>query len=341
MSTESVLILYNRPDPATAAAGGWQESDAGILKEVEAVRDALRELGWPAREAGIRSLDEMPGVLADGDESVVFNLVERLEGCETDFNFVPAVCGMLGRPCTGNDADTLMLSFDKWLSKCCLRQAGLAVPEGVVWMPGTPAPALPNPPMIVKPVRTDGSEGISVASVLRGADADMVRQTVGRIHAGFRQAALIERFIEGRELNVSVMERDGEPLVLPISEVDFSLYPPGRPHIVDYDVKWHPGVLAGIQSPRRVPAPLDATTQRRAEEAGCRAWKAFRCRGYARFDFRLGTDGQLYILEVNANPDISPMAGFPASLKAAGIPFPAFIAAMVAGATGSRCGWGK
>ncbi len=330
------MILFNRPDPERAASGGWQESDAGILKEVQAVRDALQDLGLPEREAGILSLAELPAVLAEGDESVVFNLVERLNGCECDFNHVPAVCRAFGRPCTGNDTDAMMLTFDKWLTKCRLREAGLLVPEGVLWHPGAPAPALPAPPLIVKPVRADGSEGISPESVLADSDPDLARRAAELVHRRFCQAALIEQFVEGRELNVSVMERDGAPHVLPVSEIDFSLYPPEWPHIVDYEIKWNPGTLGGIESPRRVPAPIDAETRRRVEGAACRAWRAVGCRDYARFDFRLGTDGRLFLLEANANPDLSPMAGFPASLKAAGIPFPAFVAAMVGNAAYRR-----
>lgn len=333
MNNDGVLVLFNRPDSEVAAAGGWQESDAGVLKEVQVVRDALRDLGFPSREAGILSLAELPAALSGGEESVVFNLVERLNGCECDFNHVPAVCRMFGSPCTGNGSDAMMLTFDKWLSKCRLKDAGLLVPEGVLWHPGEPLPSLPPPPLIVKPVRADGSEGISIASVLADAEPNAVRKIVESIHQRFHQAALIEQYVEGRELNVSIMERAGVPHVLPISEIDFSLYPPEWPHIVDYEIKWRPGALGGIQSPRRVPAPLDSDTQRRTEEAACKAWQAVGCGGYARLDFRLGVDGRLYILEVNANPDLSPMAGFPASLKVAGIPFAAFVAAMIGNAT--------
>lgn len=332
MSTEGVLILHNVPTPTTAAAGGWQESDAGVLKEVRAIADALDDLGLQHREAGIRSLAELTGVLGADSEAVVFNLVERLDGDECDFNLVPAVCRASGRPCTGSDTPALSLTFDKWLSKLRLRDSGLAVPDAVLWSPGAPPPAMPEPPLIVKPVRADGSEGIGPDSIFISADTDAVRRAAERIHELFRQPALVERYIEGRELNVSVMERDGAPVVLPISEIDFSLFPPELPHIVDYAIKWHPGTLGGIVSPRRVPAPLDDDTRHDVEEAARTAWRTVGCRDYARIDFRLPPGGQPYVLEVNANPDLSPLAGFPASLKAAGIMFPAFVATILGNA---------
>jgi D-alanine-D-alanine ligase len=336
MRNEGILILFNTPAPETASAGGWRESDAGVLKEVRAVSDALKSLGLQSRQCGIRSIAELPDAVMAGDEDVVFNLVERLDGCECDFNLVPAVCRALGRSCTGADTPAMLLTFDKWVSKKCLQAAGLAVPAGVLWAPGAAAPAMPEPPLIVKPVRADGSEGIGPDSLFTKADSSNLRAACESIHRLFGQPALIEHYVEGRELNVSVIERDGAPLVLPVSEVDFSLFPPELPHIVDYAVKWRPGTLGGVITPRRVPAPLDDGLRRTVESAAIAAWKALGCRDYARIDFRLPPGGEPHVLEANANPDVSPLAGLPACLKAAGVQFPAFVAAMVGNAYARR-----
>lgn len=329
MRTEGIIVLHNIPVPETASAGGWRESDAGVLKEVRAVTDALESLGLHSRAAGIRNLSELPGILETGNEGIVFNLVERLDGGEGDFNQVPAVCRALGRSCTGSDTPALLLSFDKWLSKACLRNAGLAVPPASLWEPGAPAPTMPPSPVIVKPVRADGSEGIGPDSVFTKAESGTVRTACERIHRTFRQPALVEHYVEGRELNVSIMERDGAPIVLPVSEIDFSLFPPELPHIVDYDIKWHPGTLGGVVTPRRVPAPMDDQLRRKVEHAALTAWKCIGCRDYARIDLRVPPHGEPQVLELNANPDLSPLAGFPASLKAAGLQFAGFVAAMV------------
>jgi len=109
----------------------------------------------------------------------------------------------------------------------------------------------------------------------------------------------------------------------------FSLFPGERPHIVDYAVKWISGTIPGHVSPRRVPADVDPALARRLREQAMRAWHACGCRDYVRIDFRVARGGEPFVLEVNANPDLSPKAGFPAALAAAGIQFPEFVRQML------------
>jgi D-alanine-D-alanine ligase len=330
VSDGKVLVLYNEPDARAAAGGGWQESDAGVLNAVRAVSEALQASGVPHRVAGIRKLADLEATLQAGAEDTVFNLVERLDGLPTDFNRVPDACRALGRACTGSGSQALDLTFDKQWTKQALRRNGVTVPDAWLCRPGTDDLPEPQGAVIVKPLHADGSEGIGVDSVLTEPDAARLRRAVERIHAAFGQPALVERYIEGRELNVSLFERNGTVSVLPISEIDFSLYPAGRPHIVDYAVKWLPGTLPGIVSPRKVPAPLPPAVAAAAGEMALRAWHACGCNDYVRIDTRLASDGGLFVLEVNANPDLSPLAGFPASLRAAGIGFAEFVRALVA-----------
>ena len=93
-----ILILFNQPLAGGTAA--FSESDAGVLREVEAVETALRAHGRAVRRAGLRRLRDIPAALDAGRETVVFNLVERLDDSETACNFVPAVCETMGRACT-------------------------------------------------------------------------------------------------------------------------------------------------------------------------------------------------------------------------------------------------
>jgi D-alanine-D-alanine ligase len=280
----------------------------------------------------VRRLADVAPALRAGTEDAVFNLVERLDGPPTDFNGVPDVCRSLGRACTGSESEALALTFDKQLTKRVLREHGVPVPEAWVCEPGGAALPAPDGAVIVKPLHADGSEGISVDSVLSAPDPERLRRAVRRVHADFGQPALVERYIAGRELNVALLERHGAVSVLPIAEIDFALYPAGRPHIVDYAVKWRPGTLPGIVSPRKVPAPLDADAAVTVGATALRAWRACGCHDYVRIDMRLAPDGTLFVLEVNTNPDLSPRAGFPASLRAAGIEFTEFIALMLANA---------
>ncbi len=326
-----VLVLHNTPEPA-GGAFGWTESEAGVLNEVAHLEAALRRLGRPLRVAGVTCLRDVAQAVTAGCEPVVFNLVERLAGSGTDACAVPAVCQALGRACVGGSSECLWLTLDKGLAKARLAAHGVPVPAGVVAHPGEALPTdWPPPPLFVKPLSSDGSEGIGPLAVVRNPAAELAA-AVAHVHATCRQPALIERFIEGREFNVAVWEQAGEPVPLPVAEIDFTRFPPGRPHVVDYAVKWHPGTIPGHVSPRRVPAVIPLALAARLQAVACAAWRACGCRDYARIDSRLADDGTIHVLEVNVNCDLSPQAGFAAALQAAGIPFEQFVAGLLSNA---------
>jgi len=336
-ASPDVLILYKRPLASGEPGSDFAESDAGVLHEVEAVEAALRAHGRPVRRVGVWRLRDIPAALAAGTEPIVFNLVERLDDFITAFNFVPVICEALGRSCTGGSSDALSLTLDKWLAKARLRAFGVGVADAIMLPPGAAIdPALLPPfPLIVKPLASGGSEGIdSTLSVAR--DLASLERAATWIHKQFEQPALAECYIEGREFNVSLIERNGTIEAMPVSEIDFSLFPEGRPPIVDYAVKWVPGTIPGHVSPRKVPADLDAETAARLKAEAVKAWHACGCRDYARIDFRMDRQGRTYVLEVNVNPDIEPLAGLPASIKAAGISFDQFVMTIVANAERRR-----
>jgi ribosomal protein S18 acetylase RimI-like enzyme len=149
------------------------------------------------------------------------------------------------------------------------------------------------------------------------------------VHETFHQAALVEQFVGSRELNVSVLRRGRRTEVLPIAEIDFGAFGPERPRIVDYAAKWLPHSFEYRNTPRIIPAPLDPRLADRIRHYALAAWRAVGCRDYARVDLRMDDHGQVTILEVNSNPDVSPEAGFSAALAAAGIPYREFVLAMV------------
>ncbi len=320
----SVLILYNSPHSSGRQA--FVESEAGVLGEVEAVRQALEELRIPHRVVGIREFEELPGVLSASDEPVVFNLVE---GFWTDPNratLVPAVIRSFGKACTGNDTPGLLLSLDKWQSKTLLTAAGIPTPKGLIVPPGESIPTrdLFEGPYIVKPVQTDGSEGIDNTNLVPGRGTGL-RRIVRRIHDQLGQSALIEPYIEGRELNVSVISRKGELEALPPAEIDFSAFEAGRPRIVGYEAKWLEDSFEYNHTPRLLPAPVPKRLTERLRSLAAASCRALSCWEYCRVDFRLDKANQPYVLEVNANPDISFDGGFASAIEAAGLSYPAFV----------------
>ena len=320
----SVLILYNSPQPAGRQR--FAESEVGVLGEVEAVRRALDQLRIPHRVIGVRRFQELPAVLSASDETVVFNLVEGFWADAGRANFVPTVVASFGKACTGNDTQGLLLSLDKWQSKTLLCAAGLPSPDGLIVQPGQSIPMrdLFEGPYIVKPAQADASEGIDKTSIIHNR-GKALRDAVERIHDLQAQPALIEQYIDGRELNISVIHRKGEPQVLPLAEIDFSAFEAGRPRIVGYEAKWLEDSFEYRHTPRIIPAPLPKRLTERIRDLAAASCRILSCLDYCRVDFRLDRANRPYVLEVNANPDITPGDGFAAALEAAGISYKAFV----------------
>ena len=124
----SVLILHNDPKPS-GRGGAYAESEAGVLAEVQAVSQALDKLHMPHRAVGVRRFEDLPAVLSAADEPVVFNLVEGFWTDTGQANLVPTVITSFGKACTGNDAQGLLLSLDKWQCKTLLAAAGFPRPR--------------------------------------------------------------------------------------------------------------------------------------------------------------------------------------------------------------------
>lgn len=328
MTDSSVLIIYNEPHgDCSAGVARNVESDVGVLDEVAAVGKALTTLGITHRECPVRALNDVGRELSSCRESYVINLVESLHTSAADACMIPAVCAAFGKPWTGNGTACQLLALDKWLAKCALSAAGIPVPEAAVVLRGSrdmPSVASTGP-VIIKPLRADASEGIDPESVLMKPNKTALLKRAARIHQEFHQPALVERYVDGREFNVSILERNGKESVLPLAEIDFSAFADGRPRIVDYRAKWIEDSFEFINTPRRLPADLDEATARKIRDAALAAWKCLGCRDYARVDMRIDAEGRPFVLDVNPNPDISPGDGFVAALQAAGIDFADFV----------------
>lgn len=321
----SVLILHNEPKPA-GRGGAYVESEAGVLVEAQAVSRALHKLNVPHRTVGVRRFEDLPAVLSAADEPVVFNLVEGFWSDAGQETLVPTVITSFGKACTGNSSQALLLTLDKWECKTLLMAAGLPTPKGVIVRPGQSIPAknLFEGPYIVKPVGTDASEGIDKTSIIQ-KPGKALADAVKRIHDRISQPALIEQYIEGRELNISVISRKGELEVMPLAEIDFSAFEAGQPRIVGYEAKWLEDSFEFNHTPRIIPAPLPKRLAEEVRELAKAACRTLHCFEYCRVDFRLDKANRPYVLEVNANPDISPDAGFAAAIDAAGISYKAFV----------------
>ena len=335
IKNEGVLILYNIPRKEKRGPAGtaWKESDEGVLVEVQSVETALNELGIRHRRVGVSALTDIYPAICGNSERVIFNLVECLQGAFHDENFVPAVCRANSRACTGNTSTCLNICFDKWLTKALLQIRGVPTPKSLIVSPEDEIESekLAGGPYIVKPIRADGSEGIDVSSVVEGHGEALI-DAIKKVHNEFNQPALIEDFIDGREINVSMVECDGKIEILPIAEIDFSAFPKDKLRIIGYSAKWLKSTFEYRNTPLKIPAQLTEKTEELVRKYSRLAWEATGCQDYARVDFRISKNGKPYVLEVNPNPDISPDAGLFGALSTIGLGYTEFVENVVSNA---------
>ncbi len=322
-----IAVCFNLAPPQTLRGEQRDRiSEAGSEGEAEAVASALRQLGHqPVLVPLGAELSPFIACLQQEQPDFVFNLCEGFWGESGLEMHVAALFEMLGLEHSGSPALTLGLTQDKALTKDLLSRHQLPTPGYLLVAPGAELPAsLPLTwPLIVKPYREDASLGITAESVV--ADAVALARRVAYVHERYQQAALIEEFIAGREFNAAVIGDDCLE-ALPVSEICFHSGLTQR--IVSYDGKWLEDSLEYTGTEPVCPAAVSLAEQNALQQAALRACRLLGCRDYARVDIRL-RDGVPYILEVNANPDISPGAGLARAACAAGRDYAALIGCIV------------
>jgi D-alanine-D-alanine ligase len=320
------LIAYNSPRREQNGRAIDYLSEVDVLHEVEAVRSALLELGY---ECGLLPMQKSVAMFIDRairySPSAVFNLVESWQGeSEYEMHF-PSVFELLGVPYTGSPALTLGTANDKWMTKTLLRQAKLPVPHGVICSE-VPGRCPLRYPVIVKPLHEDASLGVDAESVVNNLTD--LRRRVAWVVQNYHQPALVEEYVDGRELNVAVIG-DQWQTALPISEITFDKLPADVPRIVSYNAKWVANTVEYTEMGAVCPAPLPEDLTLKIQNLAVEAFRLLGCRDYARVDFRLSPQNEPFILEVNPNPGIAPDAGLARSVLASGRTYTQFIGDVV------------
>jgi D-alanine-D-alanine ligase len=309
-----------------------------VLHEASVVASSLRELGWEPVELDLTpDLDRAARELAEAAPAIVFNLVESVEGRGRYIVLAQTLLGTLGIPFTGAGLEAMIHSTSKPAAKRLLGLGGVRTPA---WMPAETALLTPprfSPSWIVKNAWEHASIGLDDASVV--ADADALRRAIGRRAASEGLENLfIEEFVDGREFNLSVLGRRGaEPDVLPPAEIRFVDFPDGKPRMVGYKAKWDERSREFSHTPRTFEfPPTDTALLAELAAISRRCWSLFGLRGHARVDFRVDGHGVPWVLEVNANPCISPDAGFAAAAARAGLSMRDTVARIVADTLGKE-----
>lgn len=352
-----VMVLHDPIAPNAAP----EADDTRV--QAEAVCRALAERGHEARTAATRGgpadlealFSRFPPrrARADGDVDktggdnilVVFNLVESPEGRDAWASRVPAWLRRRRIPFTGSGAVALDATNDKPRAKRRMRRHNLPTPP---WLD----PAFPGSKpdsggrdfaagrYILKPRTEHASVGLDDGAVVDAATAEALRRALARraARAGDGRELFAEGYVEGREFNVGLLEDAAGPLALPPAEIVFVDFPPDKPRIVGYDAKWRDDSFEYRHTVRRMDfGAADADLLARLRRLALDCWKVFNLKGYARVDFRVDSSGRAWVLEVNANPCLSPDAGFAAMLSGAGIAYARAVERIVmAGASGRR-----
>ena len=250
---------------------------------------------------------------------VIFNLVEIFhDKAYLEMSFA-SLLELMKIPFTGATPLSLGSCQRKTLAKSVLQSLGIRTPRYNLITDSAGISGINlRYPLIVKPAMEDASVGIENDSVV--TDPESLKNRIEYVFTHYKQNALVEEFIDGRELNVSVFG-DKSPKVFPISEIDFSNMPDHLYNIVSYQAKWDPYNEAYHSTIPVCPAELPFKITREAKAIALKAFQAMGCRDYARVDIRLSKDDQLFVLEVNPNPDLTEDAGFMRSSGAAGFSF--------------------
>ena len=298
-----------------------------VLDQAEAVARALTSLGHRVDTLSCSpDLEKLRQRLGDLGSEAVFNLVESLEGRGSLIHLIPFFLDAVGIPYTGAPADAIMATSNKVNAKSIMASGGLPTPQWTGPFPPGPGNRSPGQdcqgPWIVKSVWEHASIGLDASGLMVDPSPGDLTAILRRRAPGPGGACFAERFIEGREFNISLLAGPHGPELMPPAEIVFEGYEPDTPRIVDYSAKWDDSSYAFHHTPRRFDfGPEDGDLIREVGGLALDCWRLFGLSGYARVDFRIDETGRPWILEVNTNPCLSPDAGFAAALERANLPF--------------------
>jgi D-alanine-D-alanine ligase len=326
MEQYDCVVLYNAAVETEKEGSQERLYPANMVREeVVAITESLRQGGY---HPYILSIDHFSGDVIQKLQEIapkfVFNLCEEINGrCDQEM-CIAGLLELMSIPYTGNDSFALGLALNKFHVKQALLASDIPAALGCLVFPGqrVEIPKNMDFPMIVKPAREDASLGINSDSVCHSM-GDLNRQ-VQYIHTVYKQEALIEEYLDGREFNVSVIGAQ-DPKVLAISEIDFTGLPEDEPKIVSYRAKWDEESLHYGATTPICPANISKELGKQIHNIAISSYLCVGCRDYARVDMRTNSYGVPYVLEVNPNPDISPKAGFARAARAAGYSYPEII----------------
>ncbi len=320
-----VAIFFN------AVVENAKTDELDVLVQVEAIAGVLGRLGHAVEK--IPCDFDLSAAMAGIERfrpDLAFNLVECLESYGRLIHVVPSLLDAVGLPYTGAAADSLFLTSNKVIAKERIRAAGLPTPDWYGPWPNGLGTSLVRKRgkakrasrHIVKAVWEHASFGMDDDVIVEGADEAGILSRMAELAPRLRGECFAEAFVEGREFNISILSTAEGPRVLPIAEILFLDFARNKPRIVNYKAKWEEDTPEYRGTPRTFDIhPDNRELLKKLARIARAAWDLFGLRGYARVDFRVDRRGNPFILEVNANPCISPDSGFIAAAQRGGLDY--------------------
>ncbi len=303
-------IIYNEPGQDALA------DELDVLDQVAHIEKHLVELGISVYRKGIteRFMFEIEELVKEKPD-FVFNLVESINNKGELIYFVPALLNLYSIPYSGNSLESIFLTTNKTICSKSLKQAGINNPQS--YLPSQFKLLTAGKKYIVKPIWEDGSLGITSESVFE-CKPGFEERLKGLDDSHW----FIEDYIDGREFNISVLAGKDGPEVMPPAEIVFVNYDENRPRIIDFKAKWEIESFEYINTVREFPGnTLNPRLAANLKNAALSCWHLFGLKGYVRVDVRTDSEDNVYVIEINGNPCISPDGGFVAATREAGYPF--------------------
>jgi D-alanine-D-alanine ligase len=339
MKPSRVLVLMHESLVPPASLEGLSDKEIDEFRTEYDVTATLEKAGHEVKALGLGdNLAELRSVVTDWKPDVAFNLLEEFQGIVTYDQYVVAFLELMKLPYTGCNPRGMMISRDKALSKQILAYHRIPTPGFAVFRKGQRyrIPRRLKYPLFVKSATEDASFGISQASVV--PDLERLKERIEFIHEQTNSDALVEEYIEGRELYVGILGNE-RLRSLPVWEMDFGTLPDVMAGIATRKVKWDRqyqkkhGIRTGAAQnlPDGCAAYLDKLSKR--------IFRALYLSGYARMDFRMRPDGSVFVLEANCNPNISREEDFADSAQAAGLEYPALLEQIIRVGNNYQAAW--
>jgi len=305
-------IFYNYVESLSRGFDQDKIADNEILVTVDHIHKVL----YPYHESiPVKITPSTLSEIADAEFDFVFNVCEGVGGNVSGEAYIPAILDLFQIPYTGSDHFTLGLCLDKAKTKQLLIANGLPTPYFQVFH--SKDEILNDTfcfPLFVKPLHEDASIGISKDSVVK--NKSQLQRQISYIVDNYRQPALVEEYIAGREINIAILGNGASLQVLPPSEILFD-FDDSIPHIVDYESKWVENSFMYTHTNGICPADVEPSLLNELNRLAVRAYEITGCRDYARVDFRV-RGSEIFILEVNPNPGINLDSGYVRCIKAMG-----------------------